>query len=364
MHRPSSIAILLALTGACSSGNHAQVEAPPVQESTGSATPSEAAAYEVHEWGLLRAEAGDVLRVSAVAPPVQPEMLSVDKPLLYFHTDAPLTLRSVHVATPGGALLETWPYVAGTHAATWTQVRIAHEEVCTPSPLPQANQAPCLGLPPNVFCEAPGLALTRTADAACVHVGDATERFLFYRAEARTYTPPLRFTRRADGEVEVTNEGDAAIPGVLVHIRRENGASRAWSEVAPAPHETRTLQHAQASASDEMADRPVAPSDVEAGRRGIRQTMHELGLTTEEIEAFMRAWDQALFGPGAIDIPPIDVLTQDGRDGDFGAQETVLYFLPESTLSGIATLTFDPPPRALHRALALWTSLPRSGSSR
>lgn len=338
-----------------------------MQESTGPETPSEGAAYEVHEWGLLRAEAGDVLRVSGVAPPVREEMLSVDKPLLYFHTDAPLTLRSVRVATPGGALLETWPYVAGRDAVTWPDVRIAHEDSCVPSRLPQANEAPCIGLAPNAFCETPGLAITRTSDAACVHVGDATERFLFYRAEARTYTPPLRFTRRADGEVDITNEGDAAIPGVLVHIRRDNGVVDAWTERAPAPHATVVLQHAEVTADDE-ADRPVAmdrrmrPGHTDSGRAGIRQTMLGLGLTTEEIDAFLRAWDPTLFGPGNVDQPPIDVLT-DGVDIDAVPQETVLYFLPESTLDGIATLTFDPAPRAVHRALALWTTLPRTGSS-
>ena len=342
-----------------------------MQESTVPSASSATAGYEVHEWGLLRAEAGDVLRVSAVAPPVQPEVLTVDKPLLYFHTDAPLTLRSVRVATPLGRLLETWPYVAGMEAVTWPNVRIAHQAECVPSPLPRVDQAPCSMLGAGVFCESPGLASTRTSDAACVHVGDATERFLFYRAEARAYTPPLRFTRRADGDVEVTNEGDAAIPGVLVHIRRENGRSHAWTEAAPAPQATRVLQRAQRSSEDE-ADRPTLPSEVDSGRAGIRETMRGLGLTNEEGEAFLRAWDTTLFGvSGAVDIPPIDepvppidVLQRDGLDVELGPQETVLYFLPESTLSGIATLTFDPPPRAVHRALALWTTLPRVGSSR
>ena len=88
--------------------------------------------------------------------------------------------------------------------------------------------------------------------------------------------------------------------------------------------------------------------------------MTELGLTSTEIDAFMRAWDATLFGAsGAVDGRSVD-----GDDGDAAPTETVLYFLPPTSLDGIATLTFDPAPRAVRRALALWTALPRQGSSR
>jgi len=353
----SIFAILLACVG-CSSSNATQTTTP---------YPSAVvrAAYDVHEWGLLRSVAGDVLRVSAIAPPpqVRVEMLTVDKPLLYFHADAPLTLRSVRVATPGGSILETWPYVPGEHIATWENISVTHEGECTPSPLPEYDEAPCTGLGPDVACESPELEITRTSDAACVRVGSATERFLFYRAEARTYTPPLRFTRRADGEVDVTNESDVPIPGVLVRILRESARTQTWMTTAPAPHATSLLGRSLTSDRQDEANMPVQvdqtrQEDLTAGREGIRRSMTEIGLTQTEFEAFMRAWDRTLFvTPGVVDGLTV-------VDGDAGPSETVLYFLPPSTLDGIATLTFDPAPRAVHRALALWTVLPREGSSR
>ena len=355
MRQPRSIfAILLACAG-CSSGSATQTTPTLAQgESTAQV------GYEVHEWGLLRGGAGDVLSVSTVAPPprVRMEMLTVDKPVLYFHVDAPLTLRSVRVATPGGSLLETWPYVPGSNVAIWENVRLAHEDGCTPSPLPESNELPCSSLAPELICESPGLDITRTMDAACVHVGSATERFLFYRAESRTYTPPLRFTRRADGEVDVANEGDAPIPGVIVRILRGAGGVQTWMTNAPAPHATSVLGRGLALADEDRrtVDQPVL-MDAEAGRDGIRRSMTELGLTSSEIDAFMRAWDATLFGqPGVVDVLR--------ADGERAPTETVLYFLPPSSLDGIATLTFDPAPRAVHRALALWTALPRQGSSR
>ena len=354
------VAILLACTG-CSSGSATQTTTPTRQ----SAEPAAGhAGYEVHEWGLLRAGAGDVLSVSTLASPprVRMEVLTVDKPVLYFHVDAPLTLRSVRVATPGGSILETWPYVSGSNVAIWENVRLAHEDGCTPSPLPESNEMPCASLAPEVICESPGLDITRTTDAASVRVGSATERFLFYRAEARTYTPPLRFTRRADGEIDVSNEGDAAIPGVIVRILQNEGHVQAWMTNASAPHATSVLGRSLTSDSEDEADRPVAADqpaliEVEAGRDGIRRSMTELGLTSTEIDAFMRAWDATLFGASGA----VDGLS---GQGDAAPTETVLYFLPPTSLDGIATLTFDPAPRAVHRALALWTALPRQGSSR
>ena len=44
------------------------------------APPANAAPYEVHEWGLVRAEPGDVLNAGVVAPPVYVEA-TADKPI-------------------------------------------------------------------------------------------------------------------------------------------------------------------------------------------------------------------------------------------------------------------------------------------
>ena len=78
----------------------------------------------------------------------------------------------------------------------------------------------------------------------------------------------------------------------------------------------------------------------------------------------MRAWDPALFGLGATDLP-VDVLTADETtvDGRFAARESFVYFLPEAMCDRVARLDFDPAPRVVKRAFAVWSGVRASGSS-
>jgi hypothetical protein len=336
--------------------------------------------YEVHEWGLVRAEAGDVLRAGAVAPPRPVEVMAVDKPVLYFHAGGPLRLAEVSAHTPGGEVVETWPFTGSGPTVSWREVSVV-PGACTPSPLPSASAPPCSLLPAGALCESAGLALVRTADAACVTVGGATDRFLFYRAEARSFTPPLRFARAAVHEdVTVTNDGELPIPGVIVRIWSDGVRTRTLVAAPPAPRASVVIGHdfGAGGRDDLAADNPV-PADRRGamdeatldqppvfegpGRDGIRRSMTELGMAPSEIDAFLSAWDATLFGRAtAVDgTVAVDVLS---ADGDPAPRETLLYFLPTATVDGIATVTFDPPPRVFRRAFAVWTTLRPSGESR
>ncbi len=373
----------------CSSTSEPPAASAAAATTSGESAPA-AADYEVHEWGLLRAQAvsgSDVLRVGAIAPPRPVELMAVDKPVLYFHTTSARTLASVSVRAEGGAILETWPYVVGqdtglgyANGATWQDVALAPSGACEPSPLPGPMTPPCLLLGAGSFCESAGLAIVRTDDAACVRAAGMTERFLFYRAQSSTFTPPLRFTRtQVHEDVSVTNDGDAPIPGVMVRIWSDGASTRTLVARPPAPHASIVIGHDfSGSADDDIpADSPVAmdrrgatdeslpaPTVTGPGRDGIRRTMTELGLTASEIDAFMRAWDGTLFGGAAAhagnvtDGTAVDVLSV---DGDPAPRESLLYFLPESTADGVATLTFDPPARRVRRALAIWTAIRASG---
>ena len=373
--------------GCSSSSGPAAARTEPASTSGSSAA---AADYEVHEWGLLRAQAvggSDVLRVGAIAPPRPVEVMAVDKPVLYFHTREERTLASVSVRAPGGAILETWPYVVGhdtglgyADGATWRDVALAPSGACEPSPLPGPTTPPCLLLGTSSFCESAGLAIVRTDDAACVRTAGMTERFLFYRAQSSTFTPPLRFSRtQVYEDVSVTNDGEAPIPGVIVRIWSSGSTTRTLVVDPPAPHATVIIGHDffGASADDQPADMPVPtdrrgamdeslpePGVTGPGRDGIRRTLSELGLSASETDAFMSAWDGTLFGGGAAhagsvaDGTTVDVLSV---DGDPAPRESLLYFLPESAADGVATLTFDPPPRTVRRALAIWTAIRASG---
>lgn len=377
------VPILALLLAACSCGGGAQSATPPPSETTsttpGAETPPEertagpSAPYEVHEWGLVRGDVGDTQRYGAIAPPVDVSMLSVDKPVLYFHAPAAMTLASVTVeARSGGTLVETWPLTPLGARASWTDVAIDPAGECIPSQLPDRTQPPCAGLTGE--CETPSLALVRTSDAACVRVGGRTERFLFYRGRAATFTPPLRFERTGSaGVVRVTNEGDAVIPGMLVRFRSDGFRVRTLAAAPPAPHQTvevgadydaAAVDPTPPGSDDESpgdlrgdGDMPALPTSG-PGRRVLVDAMHRIGLTDEECDAFMRAWEPALFGPGQ---PAIDTLTADGTPGP---RESFVYFLPAASLESLAHLELDPPPSGgVHRAIAMWSMIAPSGAT-
>lgn len=349
----------------CACGAPAAESPPPTSPATTTtpaASPPGSADYEVHEWGLLRAGDGDVLTLGAAAPPISFVPMAVEKPVLYFHASAPITLRSVVASITGGTIAEAWPLVPFGESVTWTDVRIDPTASCPPAPLPSATEAPCAALPAGESCETTSLAAVRTHEAACVTVGSASEGFLFYRGRVTRFTPPLRFERvpgSTTGEISVTNESDVEIPGVLVRIRSEMARSETLTAAPPGPHQSVIVGSdfaAQAGAEDlvetPMAEEIVVASTTAAGRAGIRRSAQALGLTDQEVAVFLSAWGDALFG----------------RDGEMAERtpaprEAFVYFLPESLDDDVATLTFDPPPRTLRRALAVWSIVPATGPS-
>jgi hypothetical protein len=128
---------------------------------------------------------------------------------------------------------------------------------------------------------------------------------------------------------------------------------------------------------DMPVDRPVdgrfatdesmpSPSVTGPGREGLSRTMREIGLTSAEVGAFLRAWEPTFFGgdaahAGATDQPVLDMLSVDGEPAP---RDSIVYFLPEPATERVARLSFDPPPRAVHRALAIWTAIRASGEGR
>lgn len=361
---------LASALAACACGSS---PAPTTTDHVASAEPGASgptADYEVHEWGLVRGGPGDTQRFGAIAPPPDYSMLSVDKPVLYFHAPAALTLSSVRVeARSGGTLIETWPLTPLGTSATWSNVTIDPTGTCTPSSLASTAEPPCLGLEAGETCETPSLAIVRAPGAACVHVGESTEQFLFYRGRAATFTPPLRFERSGAYEtVHVTNEGDAVIPGMLVRLSSDGMRVQTLVVAPPPPHQSIDVGAdfaAAAQASDETADRrgadmPALPA-TGPGRQALVSAMTQIGLTADESAAFMRAWEAAIFGPGQARM---DVLTADGDNMGPMPRESFVYFMPASALENVAHLSFDPPPSGgVHRAIAMWSVLRASGAS-
>jgi hypothetical protein len=347
------------LACACGSGSSS---APPTSAPASSETrpedrtQAESADYEVHEWGLVRGDVSDTLQYGVRAPMV---VMAIDKPVLYFHAPTAMTLRSVSVeARSGGTLLETWPVAHSGSTARWENVAIDPSGPCEPTRLPGRSEPPCVGLD---VCESMTLGTVRVADADCVRVGSSMDRFLFYRGRASTFTPPLAFERiDANGTVRVTNEGDVVIPGVLVRIHTD-GTVSTLSVAPPNPHQSIDVAAAfDVQAEDHRGavdDLPlVAPTGP--GRESLLESMRTIGLTVTESNAFMAAWEQALFAPAGIAMDELSV------DGDPGPRDSFVYFLPAGAIDQFAHVELDPPPsRGFHRAIALWTTVRASGVS-
>jgi hypothetical protein len=304
----------------------------------------------------MRALPGDSLSLGAIAPPIRVEMMVADKPVLYFHAAQAMQLRSVSVDPSGGSIVEAWPFVEHAPGSlVWRDVDLDPSGACQPSPLPTATDPACASTPDQ--CEIPGLAIVRAPGSACVHVGGTTDSMLFYRSVSRSFTPPLRYERRSSGEVVVTNEGDEPVPGLLVRALRYGPSVRTLAVSPPAPHQSIVVGQNFNAADETPRDGELA-ANAEPGRRAVRTTMHAIGMSEPEIDAFLRAWDGALFGQGSSTM-------DDGRGVDMPAapEETMLYFLPEHTCDGISRLHLDPAPSATRRAFAVWSRLSASGAS-
>lgn len=352
---PRSLGLVWLLLTACACGSSS---GPAPRVAPGSGT------YDLHEWGLIRATAGDVLAVGSVAPPATIVPISVDKPVLYFHASSPLTLERAAVHVTDGCIREHWPITPQTNVCadlSWTRVALDPSAACAPTPLP----TDCGVL--EGFCEVPGLAVVRTDDAACVTVSGGTDRFLFYSATARSFTPPLTFTRQADSTVVVANTGDHPVPGRLVRIESSlYQGVRVLAVAPPPPHGEVTVGTDFAASTDGDLDPARFPGSAEPGRAAVRDTFAALGLTSSEAEAFLRAWDAQLFqatpGPDVLaDHTTVDRLSADEAMDDAtmaaATVESFLYFLPSEDVDGIATLDLDPPPANVRRAMAVWTRL-------
>lgn len=345
----SLLALAAILASACASSR--PVENPEdVGGPTPTARPSDprpaGAPYEVHEWGLVRQDVGDVLNTGAIAPPSYEPMI-MDKPVLYFHAPSPMEIRRVSVHAPNGTILETWPAAKGGDGdVSWMNVDLGTPSDCLVSPLPKRGDPACALLPPDAECESTQLAIVRTEDAVCVRSGETTDRFLFYRARTDLFAPPLKLSRSEDAvNVTIENEGALPIPGMIVRIRNRDGVVHSTVAVPPAPRAkvVMGLDAVVDQADDKSVDRRAAPASG-AGPDAVRMTMAELGMSPPEIKAFMDAWSEALFMPN-------------GFDGLRSPSDAILYFLPPQTIDTIAKLEFDPAPRAVKRAFAVWSAV-------
>ena len=350
---PLILVALFALASSCGSDSSQRSSAPrPGNEME--STPN----YDLHEWGLITTSPRGFELGAGPGQRVTPDMmLVVDKPILYVHADTAFEL-SIQVTPRAGLIFaERWPPMTDD---AWA-VSVSPDACRAQHTYPSTCSAP------DGYCEVAELALYETDDAACLRAGEHLLPLLFYRMRHDGPGPalPLAFEK----------SGDA----IVVHNRSWSGGIGAlwrvsWDGQTGATHAARADVPAR-GASTSIA-RPTT-GGVQAARAALRADLGEHGLTAHETDAFMRAWDEALFGESATS----DRRTpQDREDGDDGTpvdgpvqvnDETVdsltneiptieggpriadvlLYWLPRADIDALAAIDAQPAPRALRRAI-------------
>ncbi|MFT5358164.1 MAG: hypothetical protein ACI9KE_005401 [Polyangiales bacterium] len=307
----------------------------------------------VNEWGLVSVGPRGV--ELAAGPGTQQlslqQVFTIDKPVLYVHASAPTSLHVEVTPGEGMSVAEHFPHVAGP--LVWN-VEVTPGECTTPRDYTGSCNST------DGYCETHELALYETSDADCLTQGELNVPLLFYRLRADDEPAmPLSVDGGNENEVVLFNTGLEAGASIW-RVTWDGAQAHATRAVAPAAGEQLVIQRA-------------VQGGVVDVRAAIRQDLAGLGLTRHEAEAFMRAWDSALFGaqgsidgeladedgtPTDIPVRDIDSLTSDETildrrviPGAPRVTDAILYWLPAAHIEAMSALTFRPAPQVVHRAI-------------
>jgi hypothetical protein len=307
--------------------------------------------WEVHEWGLVDASlASGQLRVAA-GPALRPQRpMATRKPVLYIHLGPGLETQAftARVKIPGGAIAEMWPNTELTpDGLVWKDVR-ATAGTCAARGVQPLRDAPPACDSRDRMCELDELPRYVTDDAACLTTAHGEAPLLFYRGTATPRALPLGVTLTKDGTVDVRPLADMKeTPGTLIRIAMPcrgpvvPGETMAVAVAAVPGPEGTTIPY------------PSQPADRTALRAQLAKDLADQGLTPSEAKAFLDAWMDELFGAGADTqrenqrrLAPIRPMS-----------DALIYWMPAATIDTVATLTFEPRPTAVRRAMLVRVDL-------
>jgi hypothetical protein len=353
--------VLLVFLSACGSepAPRAQVEAehraPPAQPDP---APPPEPRIALHEWGFI----GDIADREpedryalaagphANAPHANPVERHVHhngnfgKPVIYLHVagidEASLTIT---VGAPGVTFLEEYPDATGdaelgTRSWSVRARRSDRRSDCLGSELPAAHSPRCRSVSDG-FCEAAELADYVAEDASCMWVGETTSRLLFYRADSSAELPLS--TRRARGSLAITaRSGEAPSEVWLVERGATIDATRTYVLPWPSSGE---LELAEEGAPE--GARETLSGDTLAER--FTALVRASGLTQQETQAFLDAWQVDLFGESAWQQARTPVGTP--PEGLRPARRALLYVMPSASVDRILPLRAEPAPDEVRR---------------
>lgn len=307
----------------------------------------ELAAYSIHEWGFIAhhyAAPADELLTSGTAPtPASGTSVGLGnighighggKPVLYVHLEGDGDIaRFVATLSTSGTFVEEWPHseTSTPTSLTW-EVEARRGSCSAEGSYPAAGDGHCTGITDH-YCEAAELAHYETDDSACLTVDGNQWNHLFYRAQT-TGELPISVSKV---DANFTVRGALAIPGRIMRIRRAAHVSGSRVVIFDAP----------AAGQNRVAPEPYA--DAVSGIRALETELGARGMSADEVQSFMTAWQAELFGETA-EHPRVQMVGQP----PFGLQpkrDALIYFLPAATLDAMVPLSFTPSPTEVHRAV-------------
>lgn len=291
----------------------------------------DAPSYRVHEWGVISANSQGATVTAGPLTWWAPD-LSVEKPVIYIHTDTPLALQLQVEVGAGYDVAEHYPPTSAMHFGLQA----------TPGPCPERHVYPTTCASPDGICEIRELPRYETSDAACLRMGEHELPLLFYR---------LSHSGPASLPVEVRVQGNE------VSTRATRSGVTAW-RVATVGGEVRAVPVTIGQAWQVLPTPSQPWTDAEAA---LNASLVASGLTDEERAAFQRAWWQALFGapaPGEAAAAPA-MPTSIPREENGGvtsapgaalAPDVLVYMMTPEEIDRVARIVATPAPSHVARA--------------
>lgn len=304
--------------------------------SGGEVRPQDSAAYQIHEWGVITlSRAGTTVSAGPLGAPVP--LMAVEKPVIYLHASAPVSVRLEVLMGPGFDVAEHYPPTTNMH---WG-LEVTGERCAGQHAYPTACGAA------DGVCEVPELARYETLDAACLQVGDQRLPLLFYRLGAAGH---------------VTLPSEVRVLGPEVSARSTREGLSGW-RVALVDGEVRA---APVTLTQGFHPLPTPSQPWQDAANALDEGLRASGLTEEERSAFHRAWWQELFGapppPRATDDPMhedhvAEEQTQEseralpgGAPGGSEVLDVLFYLMPPDEIDRVARIVATPPPSEVSRA--------------
>ena len=301
--------------------------------SSSAAISADSAAYEIHEWGVITlGPAGAAVSAGPLGAPVP--LMVVEKPVIYLHASAPVSVRLEVLVGAGFDVAEHYPPTNDMHWGLQVTPERCAERHAYPTGCGNADGV----------CEVAELPRYETLDAACLQVGDQRLPLIFYRLGAAAH---------------VTLPSEVRVTANEVSARATRDGVSGW-RVALVDGEVRA---APVTLTQGWQPLPTPSQPWEDAATALNDELRASGLTDEERSAFHRAWWQELFGapppPRATDDPMhedhvVAEQTEESersvRNGGSGVLDVLFYLMPADEIDRVARIVATPPPSQVSRA--------------